>query len=76
VVSFSGFVHSVTVGGDTTAESIILWDGLTSGTRKIFQGLTTTAGQPGTWIVDAQCDTGLFLVLSGGTTVAVTITFA
>ena len=74
--SAEGKLHTITVGGDSTAETITVYDGTsTSGTVK-FKGITTTSGQPTTWILDIQFNVGLFIVISGGTTVAVTDTWA
>lgn len=73
VPTCSGHLHVVNVGGDTTAETISIYDGTsTSGTLR-FRGVTTTAGAPGYWMCDIQFYIGMFIVIAGGTTVAVTV---
>lgn len=73
VPTCSGHLHCITVGGDTTAETISIFDGTSTGGVLRFKGITVTAGTPGTWLCDIQFYTGMFIVIAGGTTVSVTV---
>ena len=75
VPTCSGFLHTVLIGGDSTAETISIFDGTsTSGTLR-FKGITPTTGQPGGWLCDIQFYVGMFISVAGGTTVSVTVTW-
>lgn len=73
VPTCSGHLHSITIGGDTTAETISVYDGTSTAGVLRFQGRTTTAGQPVTWLIDVQFYIGMFIVVAGGTTVSITV---
>jgi hypothetical protein len=72
----TGKLHTISFGGDSTAETISVYDGTSTGGVLKFKGITPTAGTPGSWLLDIQFNVGMFIVISGGTAVAVTVSWA
>jgi hypothetical protein len=65
----SGFgLHTVTVGADTTANTLTVFDGTSTSGTVIFKMITPTATVPQTFTVDVSYKVGLFFSLAGGTT--------
>lgn len=73
VPTCSGHLHVVCFGGDTTGETISIYDGTSTAGTLRFKGITVAAGTPGYWMVDCQFYLGMFVVIAGGTTVSVTV---
>jgi hypothetical protein len=71
-----GYLHTVSIGADATANTITIYDGLTSGGVIIFKMVTPTATVPLNFVLDIQVNTGLFVVLAGATAPNITITYA
>jgi hypothetical protein len=72
----SGFLHTITVGADSTANTITVYDGLSTSAAVLAKVVTSATTVPQTFIFDAQGQTGLFLVIAGGATPTVTVTYA
>ena len=71
-----GFLHAVTVGADSSANTITIYDGLSTGGAVLWKVVTAATTVPQNFIIDMQADTGLFVVLAGGTTPTVSISYA
>ena len=76
VPTIQGILHSVSFGADATAQTISIYDGTSTAGTLIFQTVTTAASQASNFVLDIQATVGLFLVVAGGTTPNVTVTFA
>lgn len=71
----SSYVHTVTIGTDTTANTVTIYDGTSTSGIKHFQ-VTTLANQAAISVVlDFAINVGIFFVLSGGTTPNVTVSW-
>ena len=74
VAPAQGYVHTVNMGADTTANTLTLYDGTSTG-GVVKAVLKVLAGIPASFALDVQFNVGLYAVLAGGTTPAVTITW-
>lgn len=70
-----GVLHTVTFGGDTTAETLTVYDGTSTSGVVRFKAVAP-ANALVSLILDLQFTTGMFVVLSGGTAPAVTLSWA
>lgn len=75
VAAAQGVLHSVSFGGDTTAETLTIYDGTSTGGVVRFKAVAP-ANALQTLILDIQFTVGMFVVLSGGTAPAVTLAWA
>jgi len=65
----TGFgLHTVTVGADTTANTLTVFDGTSTSGTVIFKMVTVTATIPQSFMADVSYMVGLFVSLAGGTT--------
>ena len=73
--AMAGFLHTVSFGGDTTANTIAIYDGTSTAGKLVYQA-TAAANLVQSIMVDVQLKVGLFYTLTTGTTPAITITWA
>jgi hypothetical protein len=71
-----GFLHTITVSADSTANTISVYDGTSTAGTLLAQILSPTTQVPQTFTFDIQAQIGLFIVISGATTVNTTVTYA
>jgi len=77
VPTIAGIIHTLTIGVDSTAETISIYDGTSTGGTLVFKTLTSTSPTiPVHTNLDIQCNVGIFIVISGGTAVNVCLTYA
>lgn len=71
----AGFLHAINMGADSTAVTLSIYDGSsTSGTLK-FKTIMSTSW-PQSYVLDIQFNVGMFVVISGGTTPTVNLSWA
>jgi hypothetical protein len=76
VPKIAGVLHTITISADTTANVITVYDGTSTAGDVVFKVTTSTTPVPQTFIIDAQADIGLFIVISGVTgTGGITVTY-
>jgi hypothetical protein len=73
VPTCSGWLHSIVLSADTTAQTISIFDGTSTGGTLRAKVVTPTAVTPVTLTFDVQYFIGMFLVLSGATTANITV---
>lgn len=73
--ALTGFLHTITISADSTANTITVYDGTSTSGTVVAEVITQSNTQAATLTFDIQLQTGLFVVVSGGTTPAVTVTY-
>lgn len=69
-----GVLHSISVGSDTTAVTITIFDNTAASGTVIFQA-AVAIGQDACFVVDGMVANGLTAVVAGGTTPSITVSY-
>lgn len=76
VPQVQGVLHTITVAADSTANTITVYDGTSTSGAVLAKIITATTVVPQTFTFDVQALVGLFIVISGMTSGAVTVAYA
>jgi hypothetical protein len=71
-----GKIHTLTIGADTTATTITVYDNNAASGTVLLKVVTPTTPVPVTLTFDVQATVGLYIVISGGTTPNITLSWA
>lgn len=75
LAALEGQLHTVTIGADTAAATVKVYDNTAGSGTLLAQVLSLANSAPVTLTFDAQANTGLAVVVTGGAAPNITITY-